>query len=154
MYRLAQARRCRVTTPRRIQLRRTRGFRLRDISQDAVVVSRPSKWGNPIRITRERNTDRYGPRFMYRVHGSPLDRNGGPAYCDLGTARYFAASYFEADLINGRYPDYPSLTEIRAELAGRDVACWCPPRKINRSGTLGQINCHGDIAAGAWGDRP
>ena len=33
--------------PRRIQLRRTRGWRK---PPGAVVVSRPSKWGNPFRI--------------------------------------------------------------------------------------------------------
>ena len=33
--------------PKRIQLRRTKGWRLPD---NAVVVSRPTKWGNPFRI--------------------------------------------------------------------------------------------------------
>ena len=33
--------------PKRIQLRRTKGWRLPD---NAVIVSRPSKWGNPFRI--------------------------------------------------------------------------------------------------------
>ncbi len=128
--------------PQRIQLRRTAGWRLRDISPNAVVVSRPSKWGNPIRITPERG--RYG-NTMYRVHGSPMDRNGGPAYVGLDTARHFAAWYFECDLLNGRYPNYPSVDEIRAELAGHDLACWCPPRRINRNGSLGEICCHADV---------
>lgn len=107
----------------------------------AVYVGRPSKWGNPIRITPYRG--RYCT--MYRVHGSPLDRNGGPAYADMETARYFAAKAFEWDLLNGRYPDYPSVDEIRAELAGRDLACWCPPRRVYRNGTLGDFNCHADV---------
>ena len=34
-------------TPRRIQLRRTRGWRL---PASAIVVSRPSRWGNPFPI--------------------------------------------------------------------------------------------------------
>jgi Domain of unknown function (DUF4326) len=33
--------------PKRIQLRRTKGWRLPD---NAVIVSRPTRWGNPFRI--------------------------------------------------------------------------------------------------------
>jgi hypothetical protein len=33
--------------PKRIQLRRTKGWRLPD---NSVIVSRPTKWGNPFRI--------------------------------------------------------------------------------------------------------
>lgn len=109
-------------TLRRIQLSRRKGWRK---PPDAVVVSRPSKWGNPIRITPERVNEPC--RVMYRVHGSPIHRNGGPSYAILDTARYFAMKHFEWDLLNGRYgASYPSLEEIRAELAGRDLACWCP----------------------------
>lgn len=131
--------------PSRIQRKRAPGWRTPECScgcgKPARYVGRPTKWGNPIRITPERG------RFctMYRVHGSPLDRNGGPAYCDLDTARHFAAKGFEWDLLNGRYPDYPSLDEIRAELAGHDLACWCPPRRVHRNGTLGDVNCHADV---------
>ncbi len=64
---------------------------------------------------------------MYRVHGSLLDHHGGPAYNGLDTARYFATKFFEADLLHGVYGDaYPSVEEIRRELAGKDLACWCP----------------------------
>jgi hypothetical protein len=111
----------------------------------AVYVGRPTRWGNPIRITPERG-DRPWQPVMYRVHGSPMDRNGGPAYVGLDTARHFAAKFFEWDLLNGRYGDtYPSLDEIRAELAGRDLACWCPPRRVYPSGNLGDFCCHADV---------
>lgn len=137
--------------PRRIQLRRTAGFRLRDISPNAVVVSRPSKWGNPIRVTRERNPDRNGAKWQYRVHGSP---RGQFVVCDMASARRLAAWQFKCDLLNGRFTDYPTLADIRRELAGRDVACWCPPREVHRNGALGEISCHGDvlldIAGGDW----
>jgi hypothetical protein len=33
--------------PRRLQLSRKKGFRL---PEDAIVVSRPSKWGNPYKV--------------------------------------------------------------------------------------------------------
>jgi hypothetical protein len=55
--------------PQRIQLRRTKGWRK---PQGAIVVSRPSKWGNPIsvqefgraeaiRLYREWKSDRHSP---------------------------------------------------------------------------------------------
>lgn len=125
--------------PERVQRKRRAGEP--GMPPGAVYVGRPSKWGNPIRITPYRG--RYCT--MYRVHGSPLDRNGGPSYADMETARYFAAKAFEWDLLNGRYRDYPSVDEIRAELAGHDLACWCPPRRVYRNGTLGDFNCHADV---------
>lgn len=124
--------------PERIQRKRTAGWRM---PEGAIYVGRPSRWGNPIRITSERG--RYSQ--MYRVHGSPLDLTGGPSYCDMATARHFAAWLFECDLLNGRYPNYPSLDEIRAELAGHDLACWCPPRRVSPNGSLCEINCHADV---------
>ncbi|HOD84736.1 MAG: hypothetical protein BWX88_05095 [Planctomycetes bacterium ADurb.Bin126] len=36
-----------MTTPRRIQLSRRKGWRL---PADTVVVARPSRWGNPFRV--------------------------------------------------------------------------------------------------------
>jgi hypothetical protein len=112
--------------------------------EGAIYVGRPTRWGNPIRITPERS-ERGG--VMYRVHGSPMDISGGPAYNDLDTARYFAAKFFEWDLLNDRYGDaYPSLDDIRRELAGKDLACWC----------LIDGPCHADflleIASGAYAD--
>jgi hypothetical protein len=56
-----------------------------------------------------------------------MDRHGGPAYALIETARFFATKFFKWDLLNGRYgAAYPSLGDIRRELAGRDLACWCP----------------------------
>ena len=127
--------------PERIQRKRTKGWRM---PAGAIYVGRPSRWGSPIRITPERGARPWQP-VMYRVHGSPMDRCGGSSYCDLDTARHFAAKGFEWDLLNDRFPDYPNIGEIRAELAGHDLACWCPPRRVHRSGALGDICCHADV---------
>lgn len=127
--------------PERIQRKRTAGWRM---PEGAIYVGRPTKWGNPIRITPEMSTRPNQPT-MYRVHGSPMDHHGGPAYCDIETARHFAAWFFECDLLNNRYPNYPSLDVIRAELAGRDLVCWCPPRAVSRNGSLKEMNCHADV---------
>lgn len=133
--------------PQRIQRRRTAGWRM---PIGAVYVGRPTRWGNPVRVAPERSE--HDGRRMYRVHGSPMDISGGPAYCVVETARYFAVKFFEWDLINGRYGDaYPSLDDIRRELAGRDLACWCPLPKPGQPD-----ECHArvllEIADGARAD--
>ena len=83
-------------TPKRIQLRRTKGWRL---PANTVVVSRPTRWGNPFRIgagtTRAQAVARF--RRMFEAHG--------------GYA--------------GNGPKIPS-DEVRRELKGKNLACWCP----------------------------
>lgn len=124
--------------PKRIQLRRTKGWRK---PEGAIVVSRPSKWGNPIRVDREL----LDGQWMWRVHGSPMDHHGGPAYNGIETARYFAVRFFEWDLRNGRYGDaYPSMDQIVDELAGHDLACWCPVR-YHPNGRIRHGQCHADV---------
>lgn len=130
--------------PERIQLRRVKGWRL---PEGAVSVARPTKWGNPIRVVSERvASTTYGQwRLMYRVQGSPMDRNGGPAYNDPDTARYFAAQSFKWDLLNDRFGNaYPSIEEIQRELAGLDLACWCPIR-YHPNGRVRWGECHADV---------
>lgn len=104
--------------PERMQLRRTKGWRK---PENSVVVARPSKWGNPYRI------DDY--------------REDWPD-CTDEELRSMAVSDFRG-LVEGRWdhlenpapPSYPSVDEIRAQLAGRNLACWCP---------LG-TPCHADV---------
>ena len=106
--------------PKRIQLRRTKGYRK---PEGAIVVARPTRWGNHIRITLRRFDDERRP--MWHVTGSPRYLNG-PAFNLVETARSEATLQFEADLLRWRDIDYPSLEEIRRDLAGMDLACWCP----------------------------
>jgi hypothetical protein len=77
-----------------VQLRRTKGWRKPD---GAVVVARPSRWGNPYRVGPDRTAAE--AVALYRAH--------------------------VADRVD----------EIRAELAGRDLCCWCPPSRP----------CHADV---------
>lgn len=127
-------------SPRRIQMSRQKPWRAEH--PDAIRVDRRTRWGNPIRVVSFRG--KHG--WMYRVTGSPLDGpGGGPAYADHATARYFAAQNFRWDLLNGRYGDrYPSIEEIQSELAGRDLACWCPIR-FHPNGAYRWGSCHADV---------
>lgn len=91
-------------TPHRIQLRRTEGWRK---PEGAVVVARPTRWGNPFLIGD-----------VYRRFPS----------LTLEQAAGFAVNEFR-DLMHSRglraRHRYPAPAVIRRELAGRDLACWC-----------------------------
>jgi len=82
------------TLPVRIRRSRAKGWRK---PKDAIVVSRPSFWGNPF------------------VVGTP--ENGGNITPEI------AVTEFRKALLDGRLQIKPSnLFELR----GRDLVCWCP----------------------------
>lgn len=89
-----------LTQPRRVQRTRVKGKP--GMPPGAVYVGRPSKWGNPY------DGDRYSAVELFTVLLAML-RARFPLADDVG-----------------RPMTYPSDDEIRAELAGRDLACWCP----------------------------
>lgn len=112
-----------VSTPRRIQLRRTKGWRK---PQGAVVVARPTKWGNPFRPVRQPSglwvaTD--DNDVTYEAFGPFRSHKDALIYC----ARLFEE--VEVDL--GLLADRVDVTELR----GKDLCCWCP---------LDQL-CHADV---------
>ncbi len=108
-------------SPQRIQLSRKKGWRL---PEGAVSVARPTKWGNPFRPERLEGE--------WRV---PAPNLSFPAFAeDRDDAFFLACSMFKRHLAIRRTPPpgwvdligYPSDEEIVAELAGNDLACWCP----------------------------
>ena len=107
-----------MNAPQRVQLRRTKGWRK---PEGAVVVSRPSKWGNPIPLVdvscQFPSVDEVGIAQMVVRDFEVLAAKGClgfPNWRHLGGRRGPVEW------------TYPSVHEIRAELAGRDLACWCP----------------------------
>ncbi len=88
--------------PQRIRLSRQRGWRK---PEGAIVVSRPSRWGNPFRL--------YEPYRFVNKHGELLMGVVG--------SRQYAVELFQ------HYLDAkPELqAKVRAELGGRDLCCWC-----------------------------
>jgi len=103
-------------TPQRIQLSRARGWRK---PEGTIVVARPGRWANPFRV--------------------------GSLVVDVDTRRTRtltaedAVAGYRAALLAGRLPMYGgapiTVDDVRRELAGHDLACWCPP---------GQP-CHADV---------
>lgn len=93
-------------TPRRIQLRRSQGWRK---PANTIVVSRPSKWGN-----------RWTTRQYFNAGYSG----------DEATAAKHCVDAYRAWLRGERHwahspplPPPPDLTPLR----GRNLACWCKP---------------------------
>lgn len=138
--------------PKRIQRKRTAGWRM---PEGAVYVGRPSKWGNPFRYRAEMSgLVRFGPRHAERF-GRPWDFEGRISAAGMQHDMWFAADDIvethvrwatRAEVVElfrltltaptpGMVMAYPSrrgrfanctVEDIRAELAGRDLACWCP----------------------------
>lgn len=96
-----------------IQLRRVRGWRL---PADAVVVTRPTLWGNPYVV----------------VPGLSTAEQAVAAYArDLADARAGSLSEravrrWETWSRYGASAPFLILARI-GELRGRPLACWCPP---------------------------
>lgn len=103
-------------TPRRIQRRRTKGYRM---PEGAVYVGRPTKWGNP-----------------FKVEGAI---EAGFAMCE-SEARKVCVDTFR-DWLRGQWfwphgePQREALLASLDELAGKDLVCWCAPA----------APCHADV---------
>ena len=81
--------------PERIQLRRSKGWRM---PPDTLKVDRTTRWGNPF---------------------SPAECGSIGA----AVARHAAWMRGEAEAPDHREP--PAVDAIRAALRGRNLACWC-----------------------------
>lgn len=88
-----------MTTPRRYQRSRAKGARL---PPGTVCVTRGTRWGNP-----------------HRAPWTFVPPGGLDA-----AARATIVRWFREDLLAGRLG--VSVEDVRRELRGRDLACWCP----------------------------
>lgn len=100
-----------MTKPRRIQLRRAKGWRM---PPNTVVVSRPSKWGNPF-IVGKHGTAEECVRLFTLMCGGLICLTGGP---EPEVQQAYIAM---------------AKRDIH-ELRGKNVGCWCREGKP----------CHGD----------
>lgn len=99
--------------PERIQRKRLKGWRM---PPNTVYVGRPTKYGNP---------------WSPNNHSVVTIKAGRVTDSRRGTIEECIESYCE-DINNGSIG--LSVPTIRHELAGKNLACWCP---------LGQP-CHAD----------
>ena len=145
----------------RIQRKRTKGWRM---PEGAVYVGRPTRWGNPFPISgswivwaavaagfRADAAGRRAAALAYYRHwltgkadpgplilddsGGIIEFEGGHKASVAEHARGIAtmAAVMFRDEVT--LPTPPTIADVRAALAGRDLACFCP---------LDQP-CHGDV---------
>ncbi len=103
--------------PRRVQLRRAKGWRM---PANTVKVDRTTRWGNP---------------FRPEGCGSQARAIACHRAWILGDAAGLAA-------LGGKPPrgaGPPPLEEVRRELRGRNLACWCRPGTPCHADTLLEI---------------
>lgn len=154
--------------PIRIQLRRTKGWRK---PAGAVVVARPSKWGNPFRLGTpyalmrepgvadptavaeyEGRISAAGMRHDYYHPGGRVTVCHVRAMTAAEAVEHYrrqltgdftpsmrGAGFNRPGLMGPWLPDgsrtWYTADDARAELAGQDLACWCP---LNQP-------CHADV---------
>lgn len=108
-----------MTTPQRIQLRRTKGWRM---PPNTVNVARPGPWGNDWVVWRD--DGQWLVTSNGRCHHPVETKEEGIAYAVAEHAKEIERSV-------GFYGGATLLAELR----GKNLACWCKP---------GQP-CHADV---------
>lgn len=112
--------------PKRIKRERTRGWRKPD---NAVIVSRPSRFGNPFAIQDAIEAEWSNPRRFVVVNFAEWLR--------VGTA---GGWYQQTYRVGSQTLDRRRILDELPSLRGRDLACTCPLPQ------LGQPDiCHGAV---------
>lgn len=122
-------------SPRRVQMSRQRPWRQEH--PDAVIVARPSRWGNPYAVgawIRDCEAE-MGRDAGTGIPLAPisLHRYGTPGYTvpEHYVVRQVAdhadaVECFRVLAAEWRREDEDAFSAWLAPLAGRDLACWCP----------------------------
>jgi hypothetical protein len=101
-----------MTAPVRIQLSRKKGWRM---PENTVKVDRATKWGNPF------EGDASIAVYLFRKH-----LHDEFVWCPVPVRKW----------PKGKIPAiFTSVTDVRRELAGKNLACWCALDKP----------CHADV---------
>lgn len=116
--------------PKRVQMTRQRPWRANH--PDAVIVARPTRWGNPITAPLVAWWAPEVPAaerlaFAAEEFGRFLGIDDTPS-CRVVQPPVMRWTAYDDALRAARVETftYPTRDEIRAALAGRDLACWCP----------------------------
>jgi hypothetical protein len=119
-----------LTSPVRIQLSRKAGFNLQNESHklnglSCVVVSRPSKWGNPYDVQR------FGLELAVELFARTMRGIWNPT--DIPHWQVNIAYDCHTQFLF-KHQHHP-LENLRSELTGKNLGCWCPIDKP----------CHADV---------
>jgi hypothetical protein len=105
-----------MSTPRRVQLSRKKGWRM---PPNTVSVARPGRWGNPYPVID------YGLALSLRLFKETARGLWSPRNAELTLAVPATTTYQRhCDWLtrHGRHP----IEAARTELRGKNLACWCP----------------------------
>lgn len=126
--------------PQRLQLSRKSGWRKPD---GAIVVSRPSRWGNPFKIGEpvvepgwwNRPACPYNGALPAGTRATSSDIANQPYPYEIRAVRdrQDATDLFRAYV--AFHDDEWDPETIRRNLGGRDLCCWCPAGEP----------CHADV---------
>jgi hypothetical protein len=111
-----------VSEPKRIQRKRTKGWRM---PANTVYVGRGSLWGNPFAI---------GWSVLIESPDGVVDRNGARIIGMMAKVENSAqaVAWFRA---NCEHHWQATQSRAQRELRGKNLACWCPLDKP----------CHADV---------
>lgn len=133
-------------SPQRIQRKRTRGWRT---PEGVIYVGRGTKWGNPFRpFPCERSTHGDGLQEIPGVHWHLIVDDAdvlAARWADKGITTEWAVKSYGMRNRN-------SEDEIRAELAGKDLACWCPLDQPCHADVLLKLANQDDVLTTALAD--
>lgn len=121
-----------MTTPRRIQLSRAKGWRM---PEGTVSVARPGRWGNPHTINRWRDRETCVALFRDSVLGC-----WSPSTSAHLPDAYAKGSYRDHHEWLRRIGGHPAeLAPV--ELRGKHLACWCSLCPAHADGKPLGITC-------------
>ena len=107
-----------MTVPKRIQLRRTKGW---EKPANAIVVARPSRWGNPWKVGDSLDVWSPDGRHVASIPVTP----------DLAVACYreyvaWLLKPYDDDALDDDKAWVAGNVAALEQLRGKDLACWCP----------------------------
>lgn len=111
--------------PERVQLRRSRGWRL---PEDTVNCARPGRWGNPFPVAE------YGLELALALFRNTARSVWNPGLLADRPQAMLQRAYEQHRNWLARHGNQP-IERAHSELAGRRLACWCPAHQ----------GCHVDI---------
>lgn len=127
--------------PERIQLKRTKGWR---IPENTVIVDRRSKYGNPFKVVGDMI---YCDASHRRKVMDPWVFFAGPFHEDILLAELL--KHYREWLSGWTYqgmvkPPEFNRDELRKELKGKNLACWCSL----------DAKCHADVLLEVANNKP
>lgn len=117
--------------PKRVQMSRQHPWRAEN--PDAVIVARPSRWGNPYAVKRV--DDVWPWQVMDRI---------GVVWGQYGTKRLAVERAVYLHRIDAEGWSALTVECVRHLLTGRDLACWCKPGNPCHADALLELANGGD----------